>query len=49
MGLYLNIIPYQELPGNYNLDLSSSFEQQIIPYQELPGNYNTALPAPSPP
>ena len=35
-----SIIPYQELPGNYNLLGLNAFLALIIPYQELPGNYN---------
>ncbi len=34
------IIPYQELPGNYNKSLGFQTPLGIIPYQELPGNYN---------
>ena len=34
------IIPYQELPGNYNPDEQYMNVDRIIPYQELPGNYN---------
>ena len=34
------IIPYQELPGNYNAFLILERILVIIPYQELPGNYN---------
>ena len=34
------IIPYQELPGNYNTEPVEDTATQIIPYQELPGNYN---------
>ena len=34
------IIPYQELPGNYNLYSTTETSGFIIPYQELPGNYN---------
>ena len=34
------IIPYQELPGNYNIHFDRSSDNTIIPYQELPGNYN---------
>ena len=35
-----SIIPYQELPGNYNLPFQRLGTLCIIPYQELPGNYN---------
>ena len=35
-----SIIPYQELPGNYNFSPAWGFVALIIPYQELPGNYN---------
>ena len=38
------IIPYQELPGNYNAILALSGAMAIIPYQELPGNYNWNRP-----
>ena len=34
------IIPYQELPGNYNDMELPVLMALIIPYQELPGNYN---------
>ena len=34
------IIPYQELPGNYNTIQTTKANVLIIPYQELPGNYN---------
>ncbi len=34
------IIPYQELPGNYNFGDLFNYITSIIPYQELPGNYN---------
>ena len=34
------IIPYQELPGNYNAYKAEMKMDGIIPYQELPGNYN---------
>ena len=34
------IIPYQELPGNYNRFNIVGIDFIIIPYQELPGNYN---------
>ena len=34
------IIPYQELPGNYNNRRIRRSCDAIIPYQELPGNYN---------
>ena len=34
------IIPYQELPGNYNAYFYKQVFFEIIPYQELPGNYN---------
>ena len=40
IGQFLPIIPYQELPGNYNWPASSRACSPIIPYQELPGNYN---------
>ena len=36
----LEIIPYQELSGNYNTSLFALLEVLIIPYQELSGNYN---------
>ena len=42
--LIFYIIPYQELPGNYNLSSSAAWGESIIPYQELPGNYNTRRP-----
>ena len=38
------IIPYQELPGNYNARSIVSCWIPIIPYQELPGNYNLSSP-----
>ena len=37
-----DIIPYQELSGNYNRILRKNSACSIIPYQELSGNYNTA-------
>ena len=37
------IIPYQELPGNYNQKSYNTHVFTIIPYQELPGNYNRAV------
>ena len=37
----INIIPYQELPGNYNMVQQFKQFKAIIPYQELPGNYNS--------
>ena len=38
--LQWSIIPYQEPPGNYNSNFTSSSMSFIIPYQEPPGNYN---------
>ena len=35
-----NIIPYQGLPGNYNMTCVAVATLPIIPYQGLPGNYN---------
>ena len=35
------IIPYQELLGNYDIMFHTAFRQSIIPYQELLGNYDT--------
>ena len=35
-----NIIPYQELLGNYNGHFRTHAAMGIIPYQELLGNYN---------
>ena len=35
-----DIIPYQELLGNYNAAAANQNEISIIPYQELLGNYN---------
>ena len=40
------IIPYQELPGNYNAPRMPLKTKLIIPYQELPGNYNFASAPP---
>ena len=40
--LQQSIIPYQELLGNYNIDLCYKIIAYIIPYQELLGNYNAA-------
>ena len=37
------IIPYQELPGNYNERRDALLGLSIIPYQELPGNYNASI------
>ena len=39
-----SIIPYQEPPGNYNLNVKRGHVRQIIPYQEPPGNYNSLKP-----
>ena len=36
------IIPYQELLGNYNGFNDADKAYEIIPYQELLGNYNDA-------
>ena len=41
------IIPYQELPGNYNPCAIIFDKRNIIPYQELPGNYNAWRQSPS--
>ena len=38
--LQQSIIPYQELLGNYNLEVEAERKARIIPYQELLGNYN---------
>ena len=35
-----DIIPYQELLGNYNRTVKLVQTRPIIPYQELLGNYN---------
>ena len=43
----LSIIPYQELPGNYNRHRQLHGGHHIIPYQELPGNYNFSSQHPS--
>ena len=37
------IIPYQELPGNYNNRELDGKPPMIIPYQKLPGNYNFSV------
>ena len=34
------IIPYQELLGNYDVNLLTLHHLHIIPYQELLGNYD---------
>ena len=39
----MKIIPYQELLGNYDLDLAILQGYCIIPYQELLGNYDIEL------
>ena len=36
----IEIIPYQELLGNYDLANAVKSEVGIIPYQELLGNYD---------
>ena len=41
----MQIIPYQELSGNYNCLLLPSADFIIIPYQELSGNYNVIYEA----
>ena len=38
--LVVDIIPYQELSGNYNQEDVKPPPTPIIPYQELSGNYN---------
>ena len=43
LGITDNIIPYQELPENYNLSDNDPGQYHIIPYQELPENYNIQL------
>ena len=44
--LHSLIIPYQELLGNYDIELEAYAGVPIIPYQELLGNYdlNEQLP-----
>ena len=39
MGTVAGIIPYQELLGNYDVDIDDDLTD-IIPYQELLGNYD---------
>ena len=36
----IDIIPYQELLGNYDVNDLLQFGDRIIPYQELLGNYD---------
>ena len=36
----LQIIPYQELLGNYDFSHTGEDNRLIIPYQELLGNYD---------
>ena len=38
--LHSLIIPYQELLGNYDVEMMAETPRQIIPYQELLGNYD---------
>ena len=40
MGQFQQIIPYQELLGNYDLHRVGEARLLIIPYQELLGNYD---------
>ena len=44
MIVYLDIItevlPYQELLGNYNVLEETLMDDKVLPYQELLGNYN---------
>ena len=42
-----NIIPYQELLGNYDSRKYIPQSQWIIPYQELLGNYDSGPRFPS--
>ena len=37
-----SIIPYQELLGNYDVQVQANKIKGIIPYQELLGNYDPA-------
>ena len=41
--LHPQIIPYQELLGNYDEFDTLEIAQEIIPYQELLGNYDPAM------
>ena len=36
----IQIIPYQELLGNYDAGYALDISTEIIPYQELLGNYD---------
>ena len=36
----MDIIPYQELLGNYDTHPYDKYDNTIIPYQELLGNYD---------
>ena len=38
---HVRIIPYQELLGNYDLGVITTYVTAIIPYQELLGNYDS--------
>ena len=42
-----NIIPYQELLGNYDVIPAIAAFASIIPYQELLGNYDLDYDRPS--
>ena len=37
-----SIIPYQELLGNYDIQIGKNQHLCIIPYQELLGNYDVS-------
>ena len=36
----IRIIPYQEIIGNYSLQVRDMINHPIIPYQEIIGNYS---------
>ncbi len=40
IALFIQIIPYQELLGNYDGKTKLVYGKTIIPYQELLGNYD---------
>ena len=35
-----NVLPYQEMRGNYNKEKTMPRTVEVLPYQEMRGNYN---------
>ena len=40
MQMQAQVLPYQELLGNYNAMNDEQLDALVLPYQELLGNYN---------